>query len=196
MAPHLVSWAPNPTSHRTKLTILGDRNIDFNLLFDADDPPRLSPQMIKKNYKFLKFESTLQLVGLPTLLPEPAKPAAGTVIDPEREWEKPKPAPYQEIFDWLRDKGKVKEVLHIVVEDDLVQPHDDQTIEATLKDLGVEVWDWRKYDISSETIWSAAPHVKEVSLYTTGNNAVLRGWSDEGGLRKLRNVWQIRPPAA
>ena len=146
--------------------------------------------MIESNYKFLKFEDILQYVALPNLLPNtqaPSQTPSGKQKEPRSE-EVQTPTHYKDIFDWLRKKGNVKAVLRIIVEDDPDNPHSDEVIEDTLKGLGVEIWDWKKYDICSETICVAAPDVKEVCLYTAGNNAVLRGWSSEDGLRRLKKV--------
>jgi len=172
---------------RANLKKLGDHNIDFNLLPVLADR-RLSPEMIKKNYAFLKFESTLQYVALPNLSPIYTNSSVDMATDKDIETEILKPTHYYTIFKWLKDVGNVKEILRIIVEDDPEHPHDDETIERTIKGLGVEVWDWKKYDISSETIRIAAPDVREVYLYTTGNSAVLLGWSDQDGLRNLKNV--------
>lgn len=91
------------------------------------------------------------------------------------------------IFDWLRLCG-VKKILRIIVHDNPTEPHSDEIIELALKQFGIEDWDWEKNDICSETILKAAPSVKVVHLYSSGNNAVLRGWSDKDGLAQLRKV--------
>lgn len=46
----------------------------------------------------------------------------------------------------------------------------------------VEEWDWKKMDICSDVIHESSPAVREVSLYSSGNNAVLMGWASEEGL--------------
>jgi hypothetical protein len=176
-----------------KKMYIGDHNIDFNLLTANR---RLTPKMIAENYKFLKFEKILQYVALPNLLPDVPSPSQ-TQVTPGKEQKRKigegksdgaqEPIHYKQIFDWLRKIG-VQEIFRIIVEDDVDNPHSDEVIENTIKGFGVEVWDWKKYDICSETILTAAPGVKEVYLYSTGNNAVLRGWSDQGGLRRLTKV--------
>ncbi|PNP59103.1 hypothetical protein THARTR1_01351 [Trichoderma harzianum] len=101
-----------------------------------------------------------------------------------------RPTHYKEIFDWLKKK-KVERVFEVIIEDDLSTPHEDETIIETLKTFGVETWNWKKYDICIDTISQAAPNVSTVYLYTSGNNAVLRGWSDETGLRTLQQLKKI-----
>lgn len=45
----------------------------------------------------------------------------------------------------------------------------------------MEIWNWRRIDLSSEVIWKASNEVREISLYCSGNQAVLKGWSAKGG---------------
>jgi hypothetical protein len=142
-------------------------------------------------WSFLKFETILQYVALPKLL---VKDTSGTVKRPQlnvsgrRLQEKERgPTHFKKIFDWLKDK-KVKQILEIIVEDDQENPHWDEVIAEAVKGFGVEVWNWKKFDLCSETIREAAPNVRELYLYSTGNNAVLRGWSDCGGLTTLTKV--------
>lgn len=75
-----------------------------------------------------------------------------------------------------------------MVVDDGDISHSDEVIEEALRRFQVEVWDWKKLDISSETIFQAAENVKEISLYSTGNNAVLMGWYSDEGLKKFPKV--------
>lgn len=91
------------------------------------------------------------------------------------------------VFDWLR-KEKVKKVIRVIVMDGGSVPHSDEAIVESLKGLDVEVWDWRKFDICSETIHQAAENVRIVHLYCSGSNAVLRSWSSEQGLVRLEKV--------
>jgi len=72
--------------------------------------------------------------------------------------------------------------------DDVDTPYNDTVIETALKGFGVEVFDWMKLDICSETIFDASPEVQEIVLYSSGNRAVLRSWSGEDGLIQLRKV--------
>lgn len=51
--------------------------------------------------------------------------------------------------------------------------HSDVVIQRVLRDLDVEIWDWRKVDMSIPTIHKVAPKVIEVSLYWSGNDGVL-----------------------
>ena len=100
------------------------------------------------------------------------------------------------VFNWLRE-NKVQKVIEVTVEDNMkdpdATPHSDGSIEAALKGLDVEVWNWKKMDISIATIRNAAPNVRKVYLYSSGNNAVLQGWSDTRGLVTLTKVRMSDP---
>jgi cell division inhibitor SulA len=87
-----------------------------------------------------------------------------------------------EVFDWLRNSG-VKKIIKVIVIDDMQPSHSDSSIEKALQGFEVEVWDWKRPDLSTEVIGNSTTCVKEISLYSTGNNAVLLGWvSPHGGL--------------
>lgn len=91
------------------------------------------------------------------------------------------------IFQWLW-KNRVRRIFKVIVIDDGEIPHSEEAIAEALKLFRIEIWDWKKTDICSETIVSAAQdHVKIVYLYSSGNNAVLRGWSCPTGLVKLKD---------
>lgn len=95
---------------------------------------------------------------------------------------------YEAIFEWLRTELGVKKIFRILVEDLVPYPHSDEAIKDSLKPFGVEIWDWRKLDISSRTIFDAAPETRELYLQCSGNKATLQSWACQGGLEKLRQV--------
>ncbi|KAF3059759.1 putative intracellular serine protease protein [Daldinia childiae] len=94
------------------------------------------------------------------------------------------------IFRWLRSKG-VQTIIQVIVDDLGSTAHGDESIEKALSGFGVEIWNWKKRDLCSEVIINTAPNVQVVYLYWSGNNAVLRGWCDEGGLKKLKELRKI-----
>jgi hypothetical protein len=67
-------------------------------------------------------------------------------------------------------------------------PHSREVIENALQDFKVETWDWKQVDICSSTLLKAAPGVRALSLYASGNTAVFKGWSCAEGLAKLELV--------
>ena len=92
-----------------------------------------------------------------------------------------------EFFGWLREQG-VRMIVKVIVED-REQPHSDDAVEEALKDFKIEILDWRKLDLCPRTILDACDsHLQEVHLWWSGNNAVLRSWSDPDGLVQLRNL--------
>lgn len=145
--------------------------------------------------EFLEFEDTLKYVLLPRV--EVAKREHAS--RQQRSGFKLKSArdeghgrdDYMRILRWLHGKG-VRRVFNLYV-DDLEEPsHSDETIEKALEDIQVlKVWDWRRFDLSSEVIAQAAPKVSQVNLYWGGNNTVLRSWSEPAGLSQLQKLEQV-----
>jgi hypothetical protein len=91
------------------------------------------------------------------------------------------------IFKWLSESD-VTRILKVIVIDDGPFPHSNQVIENSLKGFKIETWDWKKVDIPSDTIVAAASGARTVNLYSSGNSAVLKGWSCTEGLVKLKSV--------
>lgn len=95
------------------------------------------------------------------------------------------------VFDWLELNG-VKKIVKVIVLDDRDPCHADSSIEEALKGFDVEIWDWKRVDLSTEVIRNSTKVVKEVSLYSSGNNAVLMGWSSPRGLPNEEYFPQVR----
>jgi hypothetical protein len=94
------------------------------------------------------------------------------------------------IFKWLRYKKKVQRILKVSI-DDLKLPHNDEAVEC-LQGFFVESLDWRKMDLCPATITHVGPCLREVDLYWSGNNAILRAWSEPEGLPKLKQLRVVR----
>lgn len=161
------------------------------IYFDLYESPslKISEERIEEGLAHLRFEEVLQYVALPSMQLEkrPIVPKAGRKI--------PKPdgrgrSDMVFLFNFLRNK-RVKRVIRVIVDDTLEPAHSDESIEKALGGLKVEIWDWRKIDLCTETIVTAAPEAREVSLYWSGNNAVLRGWSEVGGLNMLTRLKKV-----
>lgn len=95
-----------------------------------------------------------------------------------------------DIFRWLRDCG-VESVTRVDVMDDGDVPHSDEAIEACVKGLDVREWNWCRTDLCCDVIANSASCVTDVTLYSSGNNAVLVGWSSPAGLPKLEKVRKV-----
>lgn len=91
------------------------------------------------------------------------------------------------IFERLRKKG-VRTILKVIIDDLAMLAHSDEAIENCLNLLGVSIWDRKKTNLCSDVIFKGAPRVCDVHLYWSGNHAVLRGWSEEVGLKRLSEL--------
>ena len=124
-----------------------------------------------KNLKHLKLESTLRFVGLPK-------------IDSDEK----SPSPYRLIFNWLRDNG-VRRIIELFVEDVGENPQSDQNIVGCLEGLKVETLNWQRTDMPGWVVHkTVCDSVKELHLYSSGNRAVLTGWSCKHQLPALPEV--------
>ena len=92
------------------------------------------------------------------------------------------------IFRVLREDIGVEKILKLEVEDIDQPSHSDDIIIDHLRGFGIEEWDWRKLDLCTDVIREAAEDVRYIRLYSSGNNAVLRGWSCEDGLQSFVKV--------
>ncbi|KAL6695518.1 hypothetical protein J3F84DRAFT_374578 [Trichoderma pleuroticola] len=126
-------------------------------------------------------------------------------------------------FNWLYEKG-VRYIIRVSVNDSGdpgEKIHTDQAIQQCLERFVVESLDWQKTDLDPETILrvsarsleKAAPtsedpknvellpdrQLRELRLRWSGNNAVLRAWSEPEGLPmlpQLERVYLLIPPAS
>jgi hypothetical protein len=88
------------------------------------------------------------------------------------------------ILKWLRDKN-VQTVCELHVRDSVHHPHSEEDM-ATLGKYfsGLEVLDWRRMDVSLETVMQAAPNLKTLHLYASGWPA-LSYWTGPEGVGML-----------
>lgn len=142
----------------------------------------------------LRFESILAYVDLPKAAMSESRRSPSAASSPayeagaaSRESSRNGLELYKDVFEWLWQNG-VRRILEVRVNDLVEMPHKDHVIEAALKPFQVEKWNWKKLNICSDTILRAAPDVREVFLYSSGNNAVLRSWSCKHGLAQLKKV--------
>ncbi|KAK4222100.1 hypothetical protein QBC38DRAFT_504306, partial [Podospora fimiseda] len=167
--------------------------------FDLSGLPRpsIDAEYLEGLQKVLWFEGLLKYVALPRLLFE-ADEGLGLIEsnlersprnkgqDQANKSNKGKGLQYMyPIFRWLKDQG-VKSVLKVTVIDDVEPSHSDQVIEECLNELNVRTWNWYKVDLCCDVILKSASNARDVTLYSSGNNAVLKGWSSPEGLPKLK----------
>ncbi|KAI0443183.1 hypothetical protein F4803DRAFT_550444 [Xylaria telfairii] len=173
-------------------------DIGFNLL-------GISRQVISNEFlnglaAYNRFEAALNHVVLPRLTfrieePRAAQSAVrGSKLPPNRRGR----TDLVHIFDWLRAQN-VRKIMKVTVFDDEVPCHTDSAIVKCLQGFCVEKWNWIKLDISSEVMWKStidgpSSSLSEISLHCSGSQAVLKGWSAEGGFgtwNKFRNLNRI-----
>jgi hypothetical protein len=149
----------------------------------------ISEKPLEEGLDHLKFEDVLQYVALPYMQLE-RKPSSSKAIKKPLKPDSNGRSDMVFLFEFLRKKG-VKRIIRVIVDDTQKPAHSDEAIERALGGLKVEIWDWRKPDLCIETIYTAAPDTREVCLYWGGNNAVLRGWSEPGGLKLLTKLVKV-----
>ena len=182
------------------MEILYGRNTspDSELYFDLSGYSSMTRPQFGNLLSKLNFADILQYVAIPQIKIETT--ATGPSAERDRAEGRSSSSKAQlgegrsdfvHVFESLRKKN-VKTIIKVKVDDSLAVPHSDESIENALRGLGVEVWEWKRTDLCSEVIYNVAPKVREVSLFWSGNNAVLRGWSDEGGLKRLKELQVVR----
>ncbi|KAF4345848.1 intracellular serine protease [Fusarium beomiforme] len=158
-----------------------NKELNFDLFGIIAPGETLTQTGLKNLTRKIAFEYTLQYVCIPKITVEsPPSRQKLTVSRPDGAGRRD----LVHIFDKLREKH-VETILRVIVDDSAYPSHSDEAIEKALKDMSVEVWQWNKPDLCTEVILQAAPSAREVHLYWSGNNAVLRGWSEKGGLPML-----------
>ncbi|KAL7964342.1 hypothetical protein HDV63DRAFT_274884 [Trichoderma sp. SZMC 28014] len=158
----------------------------------------------------IRFETVLDFVKLPYWCPEELHSMQSKDIQTVSQRQEDEQTmiserssingPYKLIFDWLRE-GQVRKIFTLEVDDNGANPHTNAAIRYCLRGsnlnninsdfIDVQVWNWKKFDISADTVVAAAPNAQEVYLYSHGNTAVLVGWacgSSFGSLTKLRKL--------
>ena len=90
---------------------------------------------------------------------------------------------------WLKHIKGVERIHDLRVRDSLYHPHQEETI-ARLKDYySVDILDWKRPDISIDTVKQAAEQVKDLHLYGTGWASLSHWTGCEGvGAGKLPSV--------
>ncbi|KAI0436566.1 hypothetical protein F4803DRAFT_541811 [Xylaria telfairii] len=171
-----------------------ERHIEFDL--GGLPHATISEDYLERLSKHLQFESILKYVALPKLTLE------STVVRGKKGEQPPRRRGLSylvTVFDWLR-KNHVEKIVKVMVIDDADPSHSDASIEEALHDFGIEIWDWKKLDLNTDVIWRAttAPEnkevsvVREISLYSTGNNAVLMGWASPQGLTNRKKFPDLK----
>lgn len=134
-------------------------------------------------YEFVKFSKVMSQVDLKvSSLDQQDGPLSSGQMNVEKQWES-----LQAIFAMLRRRG-VRKILKLRVQDNPYRPCSDEVIESCLDGFDVRYLDWNRPDLCADVILAKAPKVVELWLYSSGSNAVLRGWAGSTGLCRLRRV--------
>ncbi|KAI1041899.1 hypothetical protein LB505_007623, partial [Fusarium chuoi] len=149
---------------------------DKEFWFDFGPPNTVSQDDFKKYFGHLQFDTALQYVGFPRVR------LKGGREQPDVRHQGGKDMTF--FFDWLRGKS-VTRIIKVVVEDMEKPSHSDEAIEECLKDLGVEILDWRRLDLDALTLRKIGTHLREVHLQWSGSNSTLRAWSEKEGLASI-----------
>jgi hypothetical protein len=160
---------------------MADIHISLSLL---EGPPRISKGDFETSYGGFTFDTALQYVAVRRVIfgvGSGKNKQSGTVRG-RRDMEF--------LFTWLHRKG-VRNIIKVIVDDRPVPSHSDESIEAALKDLDIEILDWSKVDMCPKTIQVACPTVRELHLWWSGNNGMLRSWSEPDGLAQLPRLTDI-----
>jgi len=145
----------------------------------------VSEQQLVALIRSLRFETVLQYVRIPGFRDTPNKIVSASKY-PKRSWRLgTEGGGFWFVFQLLREKG-VRKIIKVIIDDE-EDFHRDEIIEQLVL-FDIEEWDWIKLDLCSEIIRRAAPNVRKVSLYSSGQNAVLRGWSGNDGLNSMTQV--------
>lgn len=189
--------------------LFGDNKEDNNICFDFPPTPskhveRINFADFEASYQGLVFDEVLRYVDFQRVVLD-----ATVVRQRHSEAAADSGAGRKDMvrfFDWLYKKN-VRNIIKVIVEDrDLEDkkgiaqandekwtPHSDEAIEQALLRFDVEILDWRKVDLDPKTIWEACrdSNLRELHLWWSGNNAILRSWSEPDGLVKLRYLSRI-----
>ncbi|KAL2287038.1 hypothetical protein FJTKL_06062 [Diaporthe vaccinii] len=136
--------------------------------FDLSGYETLTKNEIKQHISILDFENILQYVDVPMISTEQVAQqrsrAQRARISDQQDGDGR--SDVQTVFELLREKG-VKTILEVTV-DDLEHPaHSDLAIEQALcwgnssQTMNVEIWNWKKIDISPDLICKLKEGVKE-----------------------------------
>ncbi|KAK4205770.1 ankyrin repeat-containing domain protein [Triangularia verruculosa] len=162
-----------------------ERRIAFDL--SAMRKP-VTEELLRSLENQMTFEPILKYVFL-------SSEAIQVAYDQEPTARRPEPSlklPAALVFRWLRERKHVQRILEVRVIDNGKTRETEETIKDALNgNFGIEVWDWKHVDISSDTLVKVAPNAQVVRLYSSGNANVLHAWSGKHGLARLQKLQKV-----
>ncbi|KAL4881677.1 hypothetical protein BJY04DRAFT_218119 [Aspergillus karnatakaensis] len=174
--------------HNKKLQFLyptgvNERKINLDLGQHRPIGKNYVKAITEERFDKFPFESCLSYVCLPPRKYQTADTAARGNTDTLES--------YQPIFNFIKKQG-VKKIFKVTVNDLVGPPHSDRLIVELTRAYNIQHWDWRKLDISSDTILAAAPDVKTVVMHSSGNLSTLQGWACKHGLARLQMLQSVQ----
>lgn len=171
---------------------------DVHLFFDYSGlPEEVNPNSFEKNFKSFTFDEVLHYVHFSRsgnaqgwLTKEPTMKA---FTDEHGEFWKSKSTGRKDLlyfFNWLHRK-KVKHIIRLHVDESHDSLHCEEAIEKALHPFHIDILSWSKPDLDPDMLCRACPDVQELHLRWSGNNAVLRSWSEADGLRRLKHLSRV-----
>lgn len=164
------------------LTPFDKSSHDFQEFLNMLDS-RKGPSQPRRDYspfECLEFEKTLQSVEFPSLEERHAEAEIFGRTIARNE--------VARVLGWLRKEKSVEKIITLNVRDSIYHPHSEEIIEQALSHFDIERLNWRRLDLSVDSISCAAPNVRELHLYSSGSQAALRHWIGNDGVRKLKKV--------
>ncbi|KFG80924.1 intracellular serine protease [Metarhizium anisopliae] len=155
---------------------------DKELWFDFGPPKKLTKTDFKKHFGHLQFDSALQYVAFPQSTLDKGEDNRHVLRQGRTDM--------VFFFEWLAQKG-VERIIKVIVEDLKAPSHSDQAIEKSLKPFNVEMLDWRRADLDPVSLARIGQCLREVHLYWSGRNTVLRAWSEKEGLALIPTLETI-----
>ncbi|KAI1125622.1 hypothetical protein F5Y10DRAFT_246719 [Nemania abortiva] len=171
----------------TARILYGNNSKDRQICFDFPGRPTVRLEAFKMSFQSVKFDEVLQYVAFPSVRFE-------RKVSDEEDASKDGLGRNEmtEIFEWLRDKKKVKRIVKVIVNDFEKPPHSNSAIVKSLKGFHVEELQWLKTDLDPVTILKVGDDIRKLYLRWSGSNTALRAWSDPYGLRKLKHLDTIQ----
>ncbi|KAI1380597.1 hypothetical protein F4677DRAFT_192150 [Hypoxylon crocopeplum] len=174
--------------------LYGDNKENMHICFSfLQGPSKMSAEKFRTTYGGFNFDPVLQYVAFRRVqftmpqLPPRKNAATNSLKVAGGKGRKDMEIP----FEWLYNTKGVRNIMKVIV-DDLESPsHSDESIEAALKLFEIEILDWRKIDLCPETICNSCKKLREIHLWWSGNNGMLRAWSEPDGLAKLKRLEAI-----
>ncbi|KAK6538519.1 hypothetical protein TWF694_010099 [Orbilia ellipsospora] len=162
-----------------------ERQIEFDL-FGLQDPV-VSATYLGNLSTHLKLDSVLKYVALPKLSAK-----FGGNSNAKRKVLQKGLEDMLVVFEWLSCQN-VRKIIKVMVVDNGDVAHTDEVIEKCLRPFQIEIWDWKRVDLCADVVRNAAgSSIRELFLYSSGNNTVLTGWSSSVGFANAENFPKLK----